>query len=316
VLTCYKTIKESSSLALQLWRQRRKIDNHLTPENFISLFSDETEILIGKFYNTKKNLLVENFEKIISLNPRWLSGPISIIEQFAKLIYQEEIIYEKKNLEYIEFMGEFVDEKKRSFIENIFNVYTVNNYGTQETWCIAYDCKDKHLHLLENCILVEIINPDEEGYGEIILTSLINYYMPFIKYKIGDLGRMVDSNGMCGNNSPIIELKQGRKSDFITGKNILGNYFFDQVIWDVNDKYPNSIFAFSVIQKDIDMFSFRIVKGINFNDEIITTINQRLKSELGRKIETSFDFVEYINYGNTGKLKKFISFIEFRKNKK
>lgn len=309
VMKCYKTSSEVAKMGLITWRQRRKIDPQITPDNYVNLFSDEVEEQIGHFYNTDPDILISNYYNIKSSNSRWISGPISIIEKFAYLIREGRINYTKGNLQYIEFMGEYIDSEVRKFIEKTFNCITINHYGTQETWCIAYDCKHQHLHILDKQFYLEIINPDKDGYGELALTSLANHYMPIIKYRIGDIGRIVYSPCKCGNAAPRLELTNGRTTDIIYGRNILGNYFFDQLIWEINSYYEDSIFSYSVHQTNVNEFEFTIVRGSRYVSDVEGFIARRMAYGLGEETKVKFDYAESLPYIGSGKLKKFRTYV-------
>lgn len=305
VMKCYKTTSEAAKMGLITWRQRRKIDPQVTPDNYVNLFSDEVEDQIGHFYNTDPDVLISNYYSIKSLNSRWISGPISIIEKFAYLIKEGRINYSKGNLQYIEFMGEYIDREARKFIEKTFDVITVNHYGSQETWCIAYDCSHQHLHVLDKQFYLEIIDPDLDGYGELAVTSFANNYMPIIKYRIGDIGRIVYSTCICGNDSPRLELKNGRTTDIIYGRNILGNYYFDQLIWEINTHFEDSIFSYSVNQTSVNEFDFIIVKGSQYVSKVEDFITAKMTYSLGQETKVKFYFVNSLPYIGSGKLKKF-----------
>lgn len=58
--------------------------------------------------------------------------------------------------------------------------------------------QNNHLHETEESVYVEVINPDENGFGNYIITSLINRAMPLIRYDIGDIGNIVENTCDCG----------------------------------------------------------------------------------------------------------------------
>jgi len=96
--------------------------------------------------------------------------------------------------------------------------------------------------------------------------------------------------------------------DIIFGTHILGNYFFDQITWDVNNAFGNAIFAFQVIQKTPNDFDVSIVKGADYADGVLEIITNRIKHEVNKKSIVTYSFVDSIPLGNTGKLKKFVPY--------
>lgn len=300
MLKCVKSASERTNAALNIWNVRGSIDREVNYSNFIDIFSDEVEEKIGKFYNLQIPKLIEHFEKIMSLHPRWLAGPISLIERFALLINNGLIKYKNNGeLKYIEFAGEYVDNKKREFIESVFDCKTLNNYGTRETWCIAYECTQKKLHVQEKLIYLDVYE------REIVLTSLYNKVMPIVKYRLGDLGELEFELCSCGNISTIVELNRGRISNIITGSEILGDYFFDQIIWNLLLKYENCIEGFYVEQIKLKEFDFYITKGQNFHQDIPDIIKKNMLEEIGQEVIVNFIYIDNISRLKSGKTKKF-----------
>ena len=307
VLRCYKTKSEKAQLSINIWKKRKKIDSKVRPSNHISIFDKNFSSEVGKFYNTDRDVLISNFNKMMALNPRWISGPISIFERIAQLIL-EGCPYEKSNLYVVEFMGEYVEPQKRQFVENAFNCFSVNNYGAQEVWCMAFDCTKQKLHIQEDLFYIDYYQKSQDDYNELLLTSFNNRLMPIIKYRIGDIGKLINEPCDCQNNECRIELAGGRMGDIIFGTHILGNYFFDQITWDVNNAFGNAIFAFQVIQKTPNDFDVSIVKGADYADGVLEIITNRIKHEVNKKSIVTYSFVDSIPLGNTGKLKKFVPY--------
>ena len=313
VLECRKSLEECSMLAMKIWKYRLKVDKKLTFDNYINLFSDEVENLIGHFYSTDKEDLKRNFKKIMEFNPRWISGPISIIEKWAMMLESKELVSDISCIKYIEFMGEYVDNRKRKYIEEVFECKTTIHYGLQEVWCVAYDAGDGELDILESDFYCEILE-EKNGIGEIVISSFNNLYMPIIKYRTGDKGKIVESVKSEGKKKLIIS--NGRVGDEIYGKKILGNYFFDQLMWDVNNTYKNVIFSFRVVQSLPEVFDFYIVKNNNFEMQVLSIIESRMITELGENIKINYIFQDKQEFTRNGKMKKFISYTEVCKNKK
>ena len=76
---------------------------------------------------------------------------------------------------------------------------------------------------MENNVHVDIMPVKEKDktdytngkYGHLIITAKNNKVMPFVRYDIGDIGRLRNVNCNCGHDTPIIELYGARKDDMI-----------------------------------------------------------------------------------------------------
>ena len=93
-------------------------------------------------------------------------------------------------------------------------------YCTREHGCVAFECR-KHdgLHIDTGSVFVEItrngkrVAPGETG--EITITDLANYGMPFIRSRTGDLGALTTRPCPCGLPFPLLAGLDGRAIDCI-----------------------------------------------------------------------------------------------------
>lgn len=94
------------------------------------------------------------------------------------------------------------------------------HYGMTEM-CIfgGVECECREgIHLRGSDMIYEIPDPDENGCGEILITTLDRDAMPLIRYRTGDIGRMTDEPCGCGCRLRRIERIFGRKSDTVSIK--------------------------------------------------------------------------------------------------
>jgi phenylacetate-CoA ligase len=150
--------------------------------------------------------------------------------------------------------GEVLASEVRSLIEETFDGEVFNLYGTTEFPSIAEECKEHNgLHVFTDSYIVEFVNN-----GEIIITDLDNYTMPFIRYQTGDLGFLKNGQCNCGRNLPLMEITQGRKSDLIItpdGK-FLRRSFFSSLF-----KKNQEIEKFEIVQNEQGRIMISLVIG-------------------------------------------------------
>jgi phenylacetate-CoA ligase len=82
---------------------------------------------------------------------------------------------------------EFVSVVHRRIIERAFGVPTLNLYGSTESGHLLMEGADGQMRASRETAHLEIIEPDERGIGPLVVTSLSNYLMPLVRYRIGDL---------------------------------------------------------------------------------------------------------------------------------
>ncbi len=255
------------------------------------------------------------YSEIIKFDPDWFFIQPSIAYLLAEYISNNNLEL-PKSLKYIEFTGEYLFEEIRNKIENVFSVPVSNMYGCNETNGIAIECKQGNMHLLSGNLYVEILeNGQRVGDGEegdIHLTCLTNYAMPFIRYAIGDRGALFKShNCPCGRESAVLKLSTGRVSDFIStsegGK--INCYVFLYTIELINESMGNPIKQFKIIQNAINSFIVYLVIGMSFigwKDSICKSFCENLKEESLKEAAWEFNFVQNIYPDSvTGKIKFF-----------
>ena len=122
------------------------------------------------------------------------------------------------------------------------------------------ECECGNLHIVSENVFVEIEENDDfkDGYGNILITSLHGKAMPFIKYAIGDIGKIESLKCDCGNENPVLRLLGGRQSEYFNchGKKVHSSVFH-YIIKKVNLKNNDDIIFFQ-IKRNENEFEFHI----------------------------------------------------------
>jgi phenylacetate-CoA ligase len=100
-------------------------------------------------------------------------------------------------------------------IESAFRAPVISAYGSREVGALACQClQRKGHHIASQAHVVEAIGSDGqpimEQDGDLAITPLMNYAMPFIRYRIGDRGRLTARPCSCGRSFPVLESLSGR----------------------------------------------------------------------------------------------------------
>ena len=123
------------------------------------------------------------------------------------------------------FGGEPWSEGLRAEIERALPLKAINFYGLSEM-CgpgVATECllARQGLHVSEDHFLVEVVDPDsgrpldpgEEG--ELTFTTLTKEALPLIRYRTGDLGRVIAEPCPCGRTTVRLTGLRGRRDDML-----------------------------------------------------------------------------------------------------
>lgn len=145
-------------------------------------------------------------EILNAVSPTVISTLPSKLEEYADII-------PKDNLKILETTGEIMSKKLRSSLEKKFGAEIYDAYGLTEG-VVGVECK-KHCgyHYREDKIIVEIkdLNSDkilkDNQIGEVVITNLMCHTQPIIRYKTGDLGKIIRSKCSCGLSEPRLIIK-------------------------------------------------------------------------------------------------------------
>jgi phenylacetate-CoA ligase len=215
--------------------------------------------------------------------------------------------------------GEMVTSHIREVVKKKFNLDLFETYGSVEFGNMAFECKEHFaLHIRTDNVYMELL--DESGdpvstgeRGEIVVTGLHKYVMPLIRYRIGDLGVLTDERCPCGRSWPLLKSIEGRSNDLVvlpSGRKISWLYlircFYDPEFL----RNPFCISQYQLVQERTNQIIFKIVKGSNFNPELIERIKKNIEdyfAKQGENLEVLIQFVEEIPMQRTGKRRLFIS---------
>lgn len=89
--------------------------------------------------------------------------------------------------------SENMAEATRQWVESVWRAKVYQAYGqTESLGATGVECpRQRGYHLNEVNFYFEIINPNAEGYGELVFTTLTRKVMPFIRYRSNDITRLL-----------------------------------------------------------------------------------------------------------------------------
>jgi phenylacetate-CoA ligase len=190
---------------------------------------------------------------------------------------------------------------QREFLEETFGGKVFNRYGCREVSVIASECEfHRGMHVNAEALLVEIVPATRSSRaGRIVVTDLLNYCMPLIRYEIGDVGEWAeDQDCPCGRHLPLLADVQGRTTDFLVlsdGRQISGPAL-TLVVSDMAD-----VRQIQFEQRSPKLILLRVVPGKGFGPATEKELHKRIGLYLGDGAALQIELTDSIASEISGK---------------
>lgn len=129
--------------------------------------------------------------------------------------------------------GENMTEQARSRVEEVWRAPLYMSYGQTESFgAMGVECCEQSgYHRNDLNYFFEIADPDEEGDGELIYTTLSREVMPLVRYRSTDVTRMVEEPCACGLFVKRIGKVRGRSDEMVVcGMGNVGPWVFAELL--------------------------------------------------------------------------------------
>lgn len=203
----------------------------------------------------------------------------------------------------------------REKIEKVFQCRVFNRYGSREVGDIACERPGvEGLWIAPWGNYIEIVDSDgnrvpDGTEGEILVTSLANFAMPLVRYRIGDCGALSPATGISrGGHGQVFDTVVGRTCDIFRNRNgtLVHVSYFGLLL-----SFRDWISRYQVVQKTLSSVVFRIVQtGSDGHQVELDEIAARTKLVMGDDCEVIFEFLDEIAPSGSGKFRYFISEVQ------
>lgn len=283
--------------SIDLWGAER--DMHITKSSFSIKNFLNNRLTLNTFVMSDE--IMDRYIKNINLKrPAFIKAYVHSIYDMAKYINENNIKVKCKPIIHCT-TGPLYPEMRDAISKAFNNAYVYNFYGSREVSAMASEVHGSDgLFVFYDNIFLEILdendNPVEKGEeGEIVITTLNNFYMPLIRYKIGDRAVKGDDlefgtlkmDKVIGRTLGVIHKADGTKID---------GQFFTTLFFS-----KPSIKSFQLVQKDIASLELNIVKNDPFNSNELEEVINSIETEL-TNVNVKINFCEKIDLTETGKI--------------
>ncbi|MGH9396913.1 MAG: phenylacetate--CoA ligase family protein [Terriglobia bacterium] len=209
---------------------------------------------------------------VIAADPTWLVSFTEIAEKEGTF-----------PVKLILAAGDRMTDVYRNFVQQVWKAPVVLGYGSTEAGGgMGMECRQgKGYHVDEFNFLFEIINPDAEGYGELVFTTLSRHTEPFIRYRARDITRFNVSKCLCGTPLVRLDMIKGRRDEMVVmGAGNMHPVIFERILHDVEG--INGNWQVAVRQeglRDILEFRLELTNGID---------SKRVEESVSRNIKARY----------------------------
>ena len=188
---------------------------------------------------------------------------------------------------------------QREIVERVFHSPVYDQYGSVEVHHCAVECPHREgLHIEADFRTVEVV--DEEGQprpvgeeGQMVVTDLLNFAAPLIRYRNEDIGSLLSRACSCGRGLPLMGKVTGRIYDMFLlpdGSQIYGHrfttFFYDHV---------DKVTAFQVHQTARDQVVVLIVPSDTCDREVLSAqVLTRFRDYTNGQVHFDIQFVDSI----------------------
>ncbi len=295
-------VKSGDRLATFLGRPVVPIDQKKPP--FWRYNWAYNQLLFSAFHMNEDNLKYY-LEELNKFQPKVIQGYVSTIHVLAKYIldHKREVVPPKAILTSSETLFDW----QRINIESAFGCKVYNGYSSAELVAFISECEMGGLHISPEYGVVEFEKIDEAGEKyEIIATTLFNFAMPLIRYRIGDIVSLFEDEISCSCRRvlPLVKFIEGRVDSMLVTPE---GYYISPASLSLVFQSARNIKEAQIVQIRRDRIIIRIVKDEDFSENDLEYIKKQLELRIGKNVLIEIEFVEEIKRTLAGKFRFIIS---------
>lgn len=258
-------------------------------------------------FHLSEDYLPHHFKKLRMFSPAAIEGYPSTVYILARYL---KSIGQKFPVKAVFTSSETLLPQQRTLIEESFQAPVYDFYGMAERVAFAGQCAEAHeYHLGFEYAVNEVVgtdgNPLKPGNdGYLVGTSLLNYGMPFIRYRSSDITSINTEQCTCGRYMPRFRGITTKDEDIVVtpeGKLVSSSVLTHPF------KPLDAIQESQIIQERIDFLRIKIVRREDYNDKDSAHLISALHERVGANMHIELEFVENIPRTKSGKFRWVIS---------
>ena len=201
--------------------------------------------------------------------------------------------------------AELLDDGARKSINDTFGVQLADFYGSMECGWIAWECPSHAgYHINVDCLVVEFLRdgkPVSAGEpGEVVVTNLHNFAMPFIRYSVGDVGIPLGELCPCGRGLPLMKTVEGRTIECLTlpDGRLISPYRLTCTVGEIP-----GIYRYQIEQSSPSKLTVKIIPGHDFGEGTLHGVREELEQLLEHSLDVEPVIARELQKDRSGKFR-------------
>lgn len=264
------------------------------------------ECRLSVYHLTEKSLF-KHVEVVRKFSPDFIHGYPSAIAIFAQFIIENKI-EDLPPIKGVLCGSEAILGHQKKLIKKAFKTRLFTWYGQSEKVILAGECETNSCyHIFPEYGIMELVGEngnqitEPNQIGELVGTGFINYAMPLIRYKTGDLASFEQGYCECGRRYPLLKMIEGRRfQEFLVGK---ARNLISMTAINMHDDTYENVKQFQFHQEHPGVTTLKIIRGKEYSQKDTQRLLSRLEQKLKDNLEIQISFVESLPLSPSGKHK-------------
>lgn len=266
--------------------------------------------------------LPEQVRVLRDVRPQLVTGHPSCLELVASELLRDGGQQVRPRL--VVSRGEVLTSLARQTIGGAFGSPVVDYYSCEEIGNIAWQCRASRgvMHINTDTCVLEIVDQDGQSLppgaeGRVVVTSLFNCTMPFIRYDLGDRGVLLEASPedcTCRRGGLSMALPQGRDQDFLVlpgGRQVSPRQADAVVGWAIynslgDGSFVQGIVKYQIVQEEVDLVRIRVAVLGSPVAGLISALEEGVRG-LDPALRCQVEFVENLPLEPSGKRRAILS---------
>ncbi len=245
------------------------------------------------------------FQKILLFKPKILFGITSALMGLADYVHRIHQDSFPHFLKLIVTWASALYEHEKETLEKTFHCPVTNLYSAREVGHVAALCPYGAFHINQENLYVEHESNGEfhmrDVGGELMITTLDLSPMPLIRYRMGDIGKVIKTTCSCGRTLQELTSLMGRTGEIFISKEgrMIAPNFWCRIFMLGN--HADVVKRFQVVYTRDKNIIIRIEKGAGYTPNTEDHLKKTIESSFSSKTQILFQYLDKIEPQTSGK---------------